>query len=196
MPRSCAAPDDARLEGVFSQRRAGAGGVEDREAREALDRIADIIQVSDGAWWRAGPGVEMLPREVRPFSRAGAVWRKLHRPVIVATQMLESMIDCRGPRALRVTDVASAAFGHTDAVMLSGRDGVRAYPAEAGGDDDHALRLVEGMKEARLLRARRGLTTGYQVSSAVLARRRSYRVIFAGAVGCRPARGIRRVVEQ
>lgn len=116
------------------------------EKPEALECIVDIIEVSDGVMVARGDlGVEMPAEEV-PLIQQELVRlsRKLHKPVIVATQMLESMIDSPRPTRAEVTDVASAAFGHTDAVMLSAETASGQYPAEAVATMDRVLRLVEG----------------------------------------------------
>ncbi|MFT3712490.1 MAG: pyruvate kinase [Archangium sp.] len=116
------------------------------EKPEALEVIGEIIEVSDGIMVARGDlGVEMPAEEV-PLIQQELVRlaRKLHKPVIVATQMLESMIDNPRPTRAEVTDVASAAFGHTDAVMLSAETASGQYPAEAVATMDRVLRLVEG----------------------------------------------------
>ena len=116
------------------------------EKPEALQVIGEIIEVSDGVMVARGDlGVEMPAEEV-PLIQQELVRlsRKLHKPVIVATQMLESMIDSPRPTRAEVTDVASAAFGHTDAVMLSAETASGQYPAEAVATMDRVLRMVEG----------------------------------------------------
>ncbi|MBE2248922.1 MAG: pyruvate kinase [Myxococcus sp.] len=116
------------------------------EKPEALEDIGEIVDVSDGIMVARGDlGVEMPAEEV-PLIQQELVrlCRKLRKPVIVATQMLESMIDSARPTRAEVTDVAAAAFGHTDAVMLSAETASGQYPAEAVATMDRVLRMVEG----------------------------------------------------
>ena len=116
------------------------------EKPEALTVIGEIIDVSDAVMVARGDlGVEMPAEEV-PLIQQELVRlsRRLHKPVIVATQMLESMIDNPRPTRAEVTDVASAAFGHTDAVMLSAETASGQYPEEAVATMDRVLRMVEG----------------------------------------------------
>jgi pyruvate kinase len=116
------------------------------EKPEALACIEEILEVTDAVMVARGDlGVEMPPEEV-PLIQQELVraCRQRHRPVIVATQMLESMIENPRPTRAEVTDVASAAFGHTDAVMLSAETAVGRYPVEAVAMMDKVLRMVEG----------------------------------------------------
>jgi pyruvate kinase len=116
------------------------------EKPEALKVIGEILEVTDAVMVARGDlGVEMPAEEV-PLIQQELVRlsRKAHRPVIVATQMLESMIENSRPTRAEVTDVASAAFGHTDAVMLSAETASGQYPAEAVATMDRILRLAEG----------------------------------------------------
>jgi pyruvate kinase len=116
------------------------------EKPEALQVIGAIVEASDAIMVARGDlGVEMPAEEV-PLIQQELVrlCRLRHRPVIVATQMLESMIDSPRPTRAEVTDVASAAFGHTDAVMLSAETASGQYPAEAVAMMDRVLRMVEG----------------------------------------------------
>jgi pyruvate kinase len=116
------------------------------EKPEALKVIGEILEVTDAVMVARGDlGVEMAAEEV-PLIQQELVRlsRKAHRPVIVATQMLESMIENSRPTRAEVTDVASAAFGHTDAVMLSAETASGQYPAEAVATMDRILRLAEG----------------------------------------------------
>jgi pyruvate kinase len=116
------------------------------EKPEALKVIGEILEVTDAIMVARGDlGVEMPAEEV-PLIQQELVRlsRKAHRPVIVATQMLESMIESSRPTRAEVTDVASAAFGHTDAVMLSAETASGQYPAEAVATMDRILRLAEG----------------------------------------------------
>jgi pyruvate kinase len=116
------------------------------EKPEALRVIGEILEVTDAVMVARGDlGVEMAAEEV-PLIQQELVRlsRKAHRPVIVATQMLESMIESSRPTRAEVTDVASAAFGHTDAVMLSAETASGQFPVEAVSTMDRILRLAEG----------------------------------------------------
>lgn len=100
------------------------------EKPEALENIDEIIQVVDGLMVARGDlGVEM-PMEVVPQSQKMLIAKaKLRRiPVIVATQMMESMINSLTPTRAEVNDVANAVFDGADAVMLSGETSVGKYP--------------------------------------------------------------------
>jgi pyruvate kinase len=100
------------------------------EKPEALLNIRDIIIESDGIMIARGDlGVE-LPVEQVPLIQKQIIRKCLHRakPVIVATQMMESMIDRIKPNRSEITDVANAVLEGTDAVMLSGETATGKHP--------------------------------------------------------------------
>src|SRR6195952_4893125 len=101
------------------------------EKPEALVNIRDIIIESDAIMVARGDlGVE-LPIEQIPLIQKSIIRKCLHRakPVIVATQMMESMIDRVNPNRSEITDVANAVLEGTDAVMLSGETATGQHPA-------------------------------------------------------------------
>ncbi len=116
------------------------------EKPEAIDAIDEIFDATDGIMVARGDlGVEMLPEEV-PLLQSELVRLAIakNKPVIVATQMLESMIDNARPTRAEVTDVAAAAQSRADAVMLSAETAAGKFPVEAVQTMDRVLRLVEG----------------------------------------------------
>jgi pyruvate kinase len=103
------------------------------EKPQAIEQLEEILEVTNGVMIARGDlGVEMPPERVpiiqkRVIQRA-SVWR---RPVITATQMLESMTENPRPTRAEASDVANAIFDGTDAVMLSGETASGRYPREA-----------------------------------------------------------------
>lgn len=116
------------------------------EKPEALTAIEDILDAADGIMVARGDlGVELNP-EVVPIAQQDLVTRarRKSKPVIVATQMLESMIEHARPTRAEVSDVSTAVFSGADAVMLSAETSVGAFPVEAVRMMDRVARQVEG----------------------------------------------------
>ena len=103
------------------------------ESAQAIDHIEDIVELSGGIMVARGNlGVEVPPHRVPHLQKKIIrLCNEKYRPVITATQMLESMIHNPRPTRAEVTDVASAIYDGTDCVMLSGETAMGAHPVEA-----------------------------------------------------------------
>jgi pyruvate kinase len=115
------------------------------EKPQALENLDDIVRLSDAVMVARGDlGVELPPEEV-PLAQKRIVRaaRALGRPVVVATQMLESMISAPAPTRAEASDVATAVFDGADAVMLSAETAAGQYPYEAVNIMDRIIARVE-----------------------------------------------------
>jgi pyruvate kinase len=115
------------------------------EKAEAVDALEDILQESDAVMVARGDlGVEIGPASV-PLLQKRIISRALERgkPVITATQMLETMIHNPEPTRAEASDVANAVLDGTSAIMLSAETAMGEYPVEAVGYMDRIARAVE-----------------------------------------------------
>lgn len=138
--------DVNELRSLVSESGAHVAIVSKIEKPEALDNIGEIVNVSDAIMIARGDlGVE-LPPEAVPIAQNQLIdiAKSFRKPVIVATQMLESMIQNQRPTRAEVSDVSNAVRSGADAVMLSAETAVGKYPIKAVEMMDKVVRQMEG----------------------------------------------------
>jgi pyruvate kinase len=115
------------------------------EKPAAIRRLAEIVELSDALMVARGDlGVEMPPEDVPPVQRQIVhACRIAGKPVVVATQMLESMVRNPVPTRAEASDVATAVYEGADAVMLSAESAAGSYPIEAVTMMDRIIRRVQ-----------------------------------------------------
>jgi pyruvate kinase len=141
------------------------------EKDSALANITSIIEQSDGVMVARGDlGVE-LPFEEVPVAQKKiiAAANRMGRPVITATQMLESMVTNPRPTRAEASDVANAILDGTDAVMLSAETAAGAYPRLAVEAMSRIIAEIEQHPPTRSFRDRRGAESGMNTEVAIAA---------------------------
>lgn len=149
--------EDVRMaKRLIAKHRSDAWVIAKLEKPQAIERLEEILDVADGVMVARGDlGVEVPPEKVptiqKHIIRRAAEWRK---PVITATQMLESMVENPRPTRAEASDVANAIFDGTDAVMLSAETASGKYPREAVLIMGRIIDEAESHAEDNLLRRR------------------------------------------
>lgn len=138
------------------------------EKPEALEHLDEILDVADGVMIARGDlGVELPPERVPPVQKL--ITKKANargKPVITATQMLESMIENPRPTRAEASDVANAIFDGTDAIMLSGESASGKYPIKSVQMMDRIATAAEASIDYQQLRKHESPTSAHAIAHA------------------------------
>ncbi|HWP97701.1 MAG TPA: pyruvate kinase [Syntrophomonadaceae bacterium] len=152
------ADDVLEIRRIVEQRNADIDIIAKIESQQGVDNLDDIIKVADGVMVARGDlGVE-IPAEEVPLVQKSIVEKcsRAGKIVIIATQMLESMIINPRPTRAEVSDVANAIFEGADAIMLSGESAAGKYPVEVVKTQARiATRTEEALPYQEILRKKR-----------------------------------------
>ena len=162
-------PEDVRKAKAIINGRAGVMAKIERPT--VLDTLPEIVDLCDGIMVARGDlGVELAPETLPAIQkRIVRLTREAGKPVIVATQMLESMISTPVPTRAEVSDVATAVYEGADAVMLSAESASGKYPKEAVAMMDRIIRSAEAdPMQVAMLEAMRRTQTGADAIGAAI----------------------------
>lgn len=139
------AEDVTKLKAILDYRRAPQKVIAKLEDQEGIRNVHGIIEAADGIMVARGDLGMECPLEELPIIQRRVVKACVVRgkPVIVATHMLESMIESPSPTRAEITDVANAVFEQADAIMLSGETSVGKYPVKCIEIMDRIARRIE-----------------------------------------------------
>ena len=157
------------------------------EKPAAVAALDDILAVADGVMVARGDlGVEMDLQDVPPIQkRIVRACRKLGKPVIVATQMLESMIEAPTPTRAEISDVAHAIYEGADGVMLSAESAAGAYPVQAVATMNKVAERVERDENyAQIITASRTPSRERVADAITVAAREIAETIDVKAIAC------------
>ncbi|MBS0209489.1 MAG: pyruvate kinase [Planctomycetes bacterium] len=145
------AKEVAELKWLLNYHKSAAKVIAKIEKQEAVDQLAEIVQTADGIMVARGDlGVEMdVARVPIVQKKIVATCNQYDKPVIIATQMLDSMQHSRQPTRAEVTDVANAILDGCDATMLSGETAVGEYPVETVEMMNRIALVTEPLLEGR-----------------------------------------------
>jgi pyruvate kinase len=162
------AADVTRLKAILDYRKASQRVIAKLEDQEGVRNIASIIEAADGVMVARGDLGMECPFEELPIIQRRVVKQCIIRgkPVIVATHMLESMIENPSPTRAEITDVSNAVFEQSDAIMLSGETSVGRYPIKCVEIMDRIARRVERSGGANYAEAARMDSLGAKMVKA------------------------------
>ena len=166
-------PDEVRtLKNIIRSNSSTAKVIAKIEKREALDRLEEIVAEADGIMVARGDlGVEIDVAEM-PLAqkRIIRVCHEYHKPVIIATQMLDSMHESQRPTRAEATDVANAVLDGADACMLSGETAIGKHPRLAVETMNRIAKVTEQSLEGQPIRqcAKKNAGGLHEVTSAVV----------------------------